>query len=773
VPRPPFYSKLALLAIFAFAALDLCSCQEGIAFGMRLSRLDAILEWNDPAPLLALSDEEAYDPGELGSDAFYFIGRWLQSRAPEGDENARSRIENLFRLGFEKSAGLARLESTRALSRLLAREGRWDELLAAESSSRAALGPDWTVGRAALEALEGLGLFKELLSSIVALRSAFPVEAAGDDAALAYFEAAALLGAGDPRAAEALKGILVERPLSAWTARASRLAAAPESAVPEAIRAAGRARSLVYARDYGPAYREAKTAQESLLSPDIAPELVSDLCKAFLYSGSSREGIDFAVRVEAIAASPKSAWTARFYRGRFSRALELWDEAAQLFAGAAAAADTEADADAALWYGADCAIKSAKAATASAADLAVAANAAVAAAARRTALDAIVAASASWKDPGNFVDLADALFLEAMSARDWYLIDAMADGLEGSLPVQAWTRIAYARARALELGYFPAARSGSGSDPDAPRNPGIRARAALAEAMFRSIAEDPEAPLHYRALSSWRAGISLPLVAPDIPAPAAPRRPDPEEAFLGLFPRYGLADAGVAEARARSASLDDEELRRLAVAFAAEGRHDSSIRLAMILDARPGREPRRSDFELLYPRPFLSEYRAIRPRPNLPEQVFFGLLRSESLFRSDAKSQAGAVGAAQLMPATAAEVARGLGIENFDLTSVPDNLRLGAALFADLLAETGRPLRAMWAYNAGRSRLRKWLAESGDLPDDLLIEALGLEETRQYGRNIVSAASIYGELYYGRNAADTAGYIVTGESGGQGGLGGP
>ncbi|MDP3178089.1 MAG: lytic transglycosylase domain-containing protein [Spirochaetaceae bacterium] len=761
MPHPPVPKALALGAVLAFAALDLSSCQEGLAFGMRLSRLDAILEWNDPAPLLALSDEEACDPGELGPDSFYFIGRWLQSRASEGDERARSRIENLFRLGFEKSRGVVRLESARALSRLFARGSRWGELLALESASREAFGPDWIVGRTALEAFEGLLRYDDLFASIVDLRSAFPVEAAGDDAALAYFEAAALLGADDPRAAVALTRILVEQPLSAWTARASRLAAAPNLAVPEAIRAAGRARSLVYARDYGPAYREAMAAQESLLSPDIAPELVSDLCKAYLYSGNSGEGIDFAFRVEAIAASPESARTALFYRGRFSRALELWDEAAHLFASAAAAADTDADADAALWYGADCAIKSAKAAATSSA----AAAAAAAAAARRAALDAIVAASASWKDPGDFVDLSEALFLEAMTARDWFLIDAMADRLEGSLPVDTWTRIAYVRARAFELGYYPATRSGSGSDPDAPRSLGLRARADRAETMFRSIAEDIEAPLHYRALSSWRAGMSLPLVAPEIPSPAPPERPDPEEAFLALFPRYGLADAGVAEARARTASLDDEELRRLAAAFAAEGRHDSSIRLAAILAARPDREPRRSDFELLYPRPYLSEYRAISPRPKLPEAVFFGLLRSESLFRSDALSSAGAVGAAQLMPATAAEVARSLGIESYDLTSVSDNLRLGAALFADLLAQTGRPLRAMWAYNAGRSRLRKWLAESADLPDDLLIEALGLEETRQYGRNIVSAASIYGELYYGLDAALTAGYIVTGEPG--------
>jgi soluble lytic murein transglycosylase len=761
----------ALAAAFAAAALDLCSCQESMAFGMPLSRLDAILEMDDPAPILALSDEDYADPGELGPESYYFLARWLQDRSDGGE---RSRVESLLRLGFEKARGVARLESARALALLLAREGRWDELLALGGASREALGPDWIIGRAGLEALDALGRYGELLPSIAALRSVFPIESAGDDADLTYFEAAAALGMEDPRAAAMLAKILAELPASSWTAEASRLAASSGSTVPAPILAApilalGRARSLVYARDYGPAYRAAKDARDAILSPAVAPELISDICKAYLYSGNARDGLELASRIESIASSPRAKWTALFYRGRFSRALELWDDAARLFASAASASDSAADADAALWYRADCAIKGAKAAAArsSVPGGAVPGGAVpprAAAAARRAALDALVAAAESWREPEGFVDLADALFLEAIGARDWFLIDAMAERVAASLPADAWARIAYARARALELGYFPPAGSGAGSDPDAPRTPGLRARAARARTLFLAIAEDVRAPTHYRALSAWRAGVPMSLVAPEIRAPAVPERPDPEEAFIALFPRYGLADEGVAEARARSVSLDDEELRRLAATFAAAGRYDSSIRLAMILAARPGREPRRADFELLYPRPYLTEYRSLRPRPDLPEQVFYGLLRSESLFRSDAMSAAGAVGAAQLMPATAAEVARGLGMESYDLTLVSDNLRLGAALFADLVAETGRPLRAMWAYNAGRSRLRRWLGESGDLPDDLLIEALGLEETRQYGRNIVSAAAIYGELYYGLDAAATAGYIVTGVS---------
>jgi soluble lytic murein transglycosylase len=70
----------------------------------------------------------------------------------------------------------------------------------------------------------------------------------------------------------------------------------------------------------------------------------------------------------------------------------------------------------------------------------------------------------------------------------------------------------------------------------------------------------------------------------------------------------------------------------------------------------------------------------------------------------------------------------------------------------------------MFAYNAGRGRLRRWLADGEGLPDDLLLESLSIEETRQYGRNILQAAVMYGELYNGMKADSIVDEIM-GESG--------
>jgi hypothetical protein len=86
------------------------------------------------------------------------------------------------------------------------------------------------------------------------------------------------------------------------------------------------------------------------------------------------------------------------------------------------------------------------------------------------------------------------------------------------------------------------------------------------------------------------------------------------------------------------------------------------------------------------------------------------LLWRESSFRAGAVSPKGAQGIAQFMPYTAAE--RGLADPFDPETAVPH----AAALIADLAARFGNLGLAAAAYNAGASRVAKWLAGEGGLP---------------------------------------------------------
>ncbi|MGO8693621.1 MAG: flagellar assembly lytic transglycosylase [Rectinemataceae bacterium] len=778
--------------MFAVAPFFLASCQEQLVFGMPESRFRAALASGDPSPIVAIDKAQLDQYGDYGPASYYYLARWIESR-PSGPASAKGasiiagtdagsvspsdsklpsldaaslRVRLLFRRAYELNGGLIRKEAGHELAELLRQDGEagipdaWEELAAFDEAYHISMGPDWTIDRSYLDALDGLGRSVELLGAIAELRAAFPAESAADADALLYYEGTAGQRLGHRGWAAPLRSILLERPTSDWTSKALDFIEALEPPAREfsvAERRVVRMRIDVAGRDYGVAYHEAVRAPGLIFTPRASPELVADAGKAFLYSGESRDGIGRFVALESearqsavalgdtavTARAERVAWTAAFYRARFYRALQRWKEAAALFENLADEAPSPSDADAALWYGVECASKVpiSRNRRLKAGDLQ--------ALERRALLGALEKASASWSDPGHFTDLVDSLFFDAMQARDWDIIEDLAGSkVSKTSPVLA-ARCAYVAARALELGLYPSTKTKSSrirrgrSDFEAETLP-----RSLAGDTFRAIMNDPSAPLHYRALAAWRLGEEPSLLPPERAAPPDPAEVDPLENFLAGFVRFDLSDLVCPEAMNRLAALDGESLRRLSAFLAQSGRPDVSMRLIAALMGRSDWDPRRSDYELFYPRPFLSEIRSVHYRLNPPEAILFGLLRSESYFRTDAHSDAGAMGLAQLMPSTAAEIAHALDIESYDLNSPRDNLRFGIVYFSDLLAETGRPLRAMWAYNAGRGRLKQWLADSSDLPDDLKLEVLGIDETRQYGRNILQAAVMYGELYY-------------------------
>ncbi|MFB3106059.1 MAG: transglycosylase SLT domain-containing protein, partial [Pseudomonadales bacterium] len=56
-----------------------------------------------------------------------------------------------------------------------------------------------------------------------------------------------------------------------------------------------------------------------------------------------------------------------------------------------------------------------------------------------------------------------------------------------------------------------------------------------------------------------------------------------------------------------------------------------------------------------------------------------------------------------------------------------------------------RPLVAA-AYNAGRSRVNRWVRNRSGMPMDAWIETIPLRETRNYVKNVLAFAKVYGQL---------------------------
>ncbi len=125
----------------------------------------------------------------------------------------------------------------------------------------------------------------------------------------------------------------------------------------------------------------------------------------------------------------------------------------------------------------------------------------------------------------------------------------------------------------------------------------------------------------------------------------------------------------------------------------------------------------------------------------------YGILRSESAWVYDARSGADARGLMQLLPATAAQVARrnGLAWGGGDTLYDPGvNIELGTRYLAQLAARyDGAPWLTSAAYNAGPNRVDQWLAARGTLAPDLFIATMPFKETRDYVARVMAFSLIY------------------------------
>src|SRR5206468_10642543 len=138
---------------------------------------------------------------------------------------------------------------------------------------------------------------------------------------------------------------------------------------------------------------------------------------------------------------------------------------------------------------------------------------------------------------------------------------------------------------------------------------------------------------------------------------------------------------------------------------------------------------------------------AVNPPATVERAVALGLIRQESSFDAGAASPAGALGLMQLMPATAAQVARRLNEPANTLTDAGFNMRLGTSYLQGLLDRFALPA-ALAAYNAGPSRAAEWLSVNGDPAAGTVdpiewVELIPFNETRNYVQRVIENVVIY------------------------------
>ena len=140
------------------------------------------------------------------------------------------------------------------------------------------------------------------------------------------------------------------------------------------------------------------------------------------------------------------------------------------------------------------------------------------------------------------------------------------------------------------------------------------------------------------------------------------------------------------------------------------------------------------------------------PPPALDQAASLGIMRQESSFDIGAVSPSGARGLMQLMPPTATQVARKLGVPPAIPSLTVDaahNMRLGTSYLKEVLDrfDGALPLAAA-AYNAGPHRVDRWLADNGDPRTGQVamidwLELIPFSETRNYVQRVLENVAVY------------------------------
>ncbi len=500
-----------------------------------------------------------------------------------------------------------------------------------------------------------------------------------------------------------------------------------------------RLRIYVYERDYGKAYRNAKELiafcsenNETLLYERF---VLSDIGKAFLYGWNDYEKsavyFEDTGKVSRGVMENYVSYFAYFYAGRlYEKALKP-EKALEMYELAFTGAQGE-DYDNALWYYLSLMEKSSIQKT----------------------LQTIQKTAPLWHDPLYYNDLLEKISVRLLTEKKWMEYYRLYEMLSSYADSESLARISYICARLVELGFIP---------PSSLKQEGTEAntetvRDSFVKELYEKAFYGSHSSLYYRVLSAERLNIPI---------------EDPEDSLFyrketGNF----LADEDACEAllfyaenglfsecyelySAHAENVPLETVSMIASLAASSGTSDPSlyplsIRMMYTAVSSVDAPLTVTMLKNLYPRFYEESIQNACDSYGLSGYLMYALVRSESLFDKNVVSSAGAVGLCQLMKPTAGDIARKLSITEYDLKDERINTEFGAFYLKELIRRLdGSVMKALFSYNAGITRVREWQGSDRSLPVDLFLETLPYDETRTYGRKILSAAAFYGYLYYG------------------------
>lgn len=218
------------------------------------------------------------------------------------------------------------------------------------------------------------------------------------------------------------------------------------------------------------------------------------------------------------------------------------------------------------------------------------------------------------------------------------------------------------------------------------------------------------------------------------------------QTVLQIFDLYQIKEYGLSFALWRFSRNGFTNEEQLAIAELAEKQKIYQISTSAYANAGSW-----NNLTGLYPLAFWSDVQKAGKEFHIQPDVIISMMRQESAFRVHGVSSASATGLMQLLPTTAAFLAKKyrMSYEDDDLYKPQKVIMLGAANlnFMDQLFNNNLII-GMAAYNAGQGNAANWLPAQ-QLAADQWIEIIPFGETRKYVKNILRNMVVYNQAILG------------------------
>lgn len=157
-------------------------------------------------------------------------------------------------------------------------------------------------------------------------------------------------------------------------------------------------------------------------------------------------------------------------------------------------------------------------------------------------------------------------------------------------------------------------------------------------------------------------------------------------------------------------------------------------------------------FRAIYKKQYTEYVSKYSTEYNIDENLIYAVIKAESNFDKNAKSNKNAIGLMQLMENTAKDVIQIMDLQIEDnqieekLQDADTNINLGTKYLSMLINKYNNIQLSIAAYNAGIGTVDKWINNGIIKKDGSDIENIPYKETNNYVRKILRDYRIYASL---------------------------